>query len=283
MPKDRRNTNGSKTNRVRETGTRTETSTSEKGAPSKQSKRFSPYKTPEKKSAPSHPLLISPSIAVLSKQNTNLIHSSLQAAVEEGVKCHKKTVLGFLNQTKDPFTDNQLRNYHESNLESALTSFDDTFNVLTSHQEIQNSLMEARAKLESNCHKLLPVFLKRHENMIESITSTLQKCTFEAENLYEDSMEDFLAADKTRSEILAKHQELQGKSNDLFQALVANKGLEMQDVWKIELKYRLEEKLEENVGKGAADKSSDDRIDYLFLKVSALEERVKFLEKTAKK
>ncbi|CAG7785455.1 unnamed protein product [Allacma fusca] len=166
--------------------------------------------------------------------------------IEAALKQYK-TQVSSLVSTKAPFTEKDLKNFHEQVLQTILISFDSTYkDVLSSNPSLTQVLQHERGKLESAIKTQSRTFLASYENTIGTITRYLKDCTLEAENAYMEDMERFLESAKSIGAIKLLHEDCKKKALQNFSDILREKAsLEFKTWMTHELESKLEDKLEQ--------------------------------------
>ncbi|CAG7824887.1 unnamed protein product [Allacma fusca] len=197
-----------------------------------------------------------PSEPHLSPEQFKLIEQSVARAVEEGLKTHKKFMYSVTGR-KEPFTDTQLKNFHDNNLRSIAATFAENFKELaSSYSSIASCIKEAQDKLEKKTNLQLMSYLKRYETSIKALTEKVKHWIMEAECLYDEEMEEFNPEERTSQEIRTKHAELELQFMTWLKQKFTENKLEWQEFWKFEPQEKLSEKLEEHLATAQKDTSN---------------------------
>ncbi|CAG7717459.1 unnamed protein product, partial [Allacma fusca] len=166
--------------------------------------------------------------------------------IEAALKQYK-TQVSSLVSTKAPFTEKDLKNFHEQVLQTILISFDSTYkDVLSSNPSLTQVLQHERGKLESAIKTQSRTFLASYENSIGTITRYLKDCTLEAENAYMEDMEHFLESVKPIGDVKLFHENCKTKALQNFSDILRGKvPLEVKPWMTHELESKLEDKLKQ--------------------------------------
>ncbi|CAG7819986.1 unnamed protein product [Allacma fusca] len=182
----------------------------------------------------------------IEKEKLELIQNALNKAIKESIKFHNKAIQSVANK-KQPHTERALTVHHNNHLDAILEAWNQTCSPLSacSIPNLNQVLDESQAKLKKSINAQLVTNILHYNTSIEKVSKQVKQLTIEADNHYDDLMDEFNPQDKSRTEVLNEHAKVREEVTTIYKERVNDAGLKWEDFWIFELEERLQEKLED--------------------------------------